>query len=107
MNGGLKVRLTQDEVDSIKAAFVASFLSTDHLWLFGSRADLTKRGGDIDLYVETTIAASELYARRLKLINAICDSIGEQRIDVVLNTINYSLNLPIYAKARREGVQLV
>jgi predicted nucleotidyltransferase len=101
------VRLKQFEIDAIRAAFAALFLSDDKLWLFGSRANLNKRGGDIDLYVETTLDAKDLYDIKFKFINAICDSIGDQRIDVVLNTINNSLNLPIYKKAKSEGVQLV
>ncbi len=101
------IRLKQFEIDAIRAAFAASFSPNDKLWLFGSRANLNKRGGDIDLYVETTLDAKDLYDIKLRFINAICDSIGDQRVDVVLNTINNSLNLPIYQKAKSEGVQLV
>ena len=47
------MRLAVCEIESIKQAFTGSFLPNDHLWLFGSRVDDAKKGGDIDLYVET------------------------------------------------------
>ena len=48
------VRLKEWQIHEIQKAFVASFEKNDHLWLFGSRADLTKKGGDIDLFIETS-----------------------------------------------------
>ena len=47
------MRLNQQEIKTVREVLY----STDpkgHLWLFGSRADDTKKGGDIDLYFETS-----------------------------------------------------
>ena len=49
------IRLTAFEIDSITHIFKQTFFSDDKLWIFGSRVDMTKRGGDIDLYVQTSI----------------------------------------------------
>lgn len=65
------------------------------------------RGGDIDLYIETTMDAGLLNTARLDFVTSICNKIGDQRIDVVLNTTKNSLNLAIYKIAREEGIQLV
>ena len=74
--------------------------------MFGSRANLAKRGGDIDLYIETTLPALQALDKKLKLYGDLCDRIGEQKIDIVINTINQPENLVIYQVARNEGVQL-
>ncbi|MDF3034197.1 MAG: hypothetical protein K0R76_1151 [Alphaproteobacteria bacterium] len=47
------MRLTMTEQDVIRNSFRQCFGGEDHLWLFGSRVNDYKRGGDIDLYVET------------------------------------------------------
>jgi hypothetical protein len=101
------IRLQEFEINAIKAIFSDKFSPGDHLWIFGSRVNLGKRGGDIDLYIETTIDTSLLFKIKLDFIIAICDKIGDQKIDVVINTINNSLNLPIYSHAIQTGVQLV
>ena len=43
------MRLTPQEQESILKSFQATFDQSDHIWLFGSRVDDTKREGDIDL----------------------------------------------------------
>jgi predicted nucleotidyltransferase len=48
-----EVRLPDKDLDQIKVLF-KSFFNKDHLWLFGSRVNLSKKGGDIDLYIETS-----------------------------------------------------
>lgn len=101
------VRLRDFEIEAIQHSFKQSFLPTDQLWIFGSRANPSKRGGDIDLYIETTMDAELLNTTRLDFVTSICDKIGDQRIDVVLNTTKNSLNLAIYKIAREEGIQLV
>ncbi len=46
----MNIRLSCEEIYIIKNCFLKTFSKGDHLWVFGSRADLIKRGGDIDLY---------------------------------------------------------
>ena len=43
------IRLKSSQVSAICSAFKSCFLENDRLWVFGSRADLNKKGGDIDL----------------------------------------------------------
>ena len=47
------MRLTQEQVNIIKRAVTDTFGDTASVWLFGSRVDDYKRGGDIDLLIET------------------------------------------------------
>lgn len=103
----LIVRLSQNELIAIEQSFLEVFLPEDHIWIFGSRADKNKKGGDIDLYIETTIADFEdVRKREDKLVFALWQKIGEQRIDVVVNMLKESKQLPIYTIARDTGVQL-
>lgn len=102
-----RVRLTPDEVDAICAAFRQFFAPDDHLWFFGSRANLNARGGDIDLYVETTLSAEEAVKGERSFVAELYTKIGEQKIDVVLRLLSSDFHLPIYDVARKEGVQLV
>ncbi len=56
------------------------------VYLFGSRADLNARGGDLDLLIVLTATAEEAYQLRRTLIIAIKDELGDQRIDLILST---------------------
>ena len=102
-----KVRLSDYDVAQIIVAFKEHFGPEDHLWLFGSRVDLTKRGGDIDLYVETVESLSSAVNRRTAFVTDLWEKIGEQRIDVVLKVATDTSDLLIYEVAKNEGVQLV
>jgi hypothetical protein len=101
------VRLEPSQVLAICQIFRANFLENDHLWLFGSRANLSKRGGDIDLYIETTIqplrkaldAKNKFYIQLIK-------QLGDQKIDIVINDQQGSNKL-IYDIAKTEGIQLI
>jgi hypothetical protein len=58
MNGkilSMKIRLSPIEIDHIIEAFKKHFPQGDGLWIFGSRVDMQAKGGDIDLYVETSL----------------------------------------------------
>jgi uncharacterized protein len=102
------VRLSAHDLAAIKTVFLEFFQPGDELWLFGSRADLTKRGGDIDLYIETSIEDfSVAYQKESKMVIRICDKIGEQKIDVVVNRIKANKDLWIYQVARKTGVRLI
>jgi predicted nucleotidyltransferase len=72
-----------------------------NVWLFGSRVDDTRRGGDIDLYVETTQVSTLLSALRCKI--ALEESL-DLPVDLVVKEPGKSK--PIYQIARKTGVQL-
>ena len=102
------VRLSDHDVDALIALFKRYFLSNDRLWLFGSRANLSRKGGDIDLYVETyTETIDDAVKRKANFIWDLEQKIGEQKIDVVLNMINFPHHLPIHDVAKSEGVRMV
>lgn len=47
------MRLDEQQTRIIKSVVAREFEPDAGIWLFGSRADDTRRGGDVDLYVET------------------------------------------------------
>ena len=101
-----KVRLVDSDVNHIIESFKQHFEKDDHLWLFGSRVDLERRGGDIDLYVETQLPSVEAATKQTKFVVDLWRRIGEQKIDVVLHVLSESKKLPIYEVAKSKGVQL-
>ena len=52
------------------------------VYLFGSRTDDTKRGGDIDLLVSTSDKKKGVLAR-VRMIAALKRVLGDQKIDVI------------------------
>lgn len=74
------MRLTPEEQDVIRAA-VAAQDPQAQVWLFGSRADDAKRGGDIDLLV-----FSQALGEREKgdIWWELQEKLGEQKIDIVV-----------------------
>lgn len=100
-----KPRLNAQEVEGIKAAFLDCFPPGSELYLFGSRADATKKGGDIDLYVETPLnSADEIVAAKIRFLALLFIKIGEQKVDVV---VKFKTDLPIHHVARQEGIRLI
>jgi len=75
------MRLLEKELRAIKRYFQEFFQEGD-IYLFGSRVDDSKRGGDIDLLVVSNeLSMSDL--RKLKF--DFYDKFGEQKIDIVLD----------------------
>jgi hypothetical protein len=103
-----KIRLSEHDLASLKATFLENFLPGDRLWIFGSRVDLTKKGGDIDLYIETYATnVKDALKMRKNFISMLEEKIGEQKIDVVLNFINYPYPLFIHKVALNEGIRII
>lgn len=103
-----KVRLSDKDLEQIKLLFRRHFGENDHLWLFGSRADMTKRGGDIDLYVETHEADKHIaWDKERYFWVALQKNLDEQKIDIITNILPRKFSLPIYNEAKQTGVMLV
>jgi hypothetical protein len=101
-----KVRLDNQDIENIKTSFLKYFGKDDHLWIFGSRVDLTKRGGDIDLYIEVKdYSTPTVLSSKSDFWIDLQDKLGEQKIDIVIK--NPGQNLSIYDVARQNGVKIV
>ena len=101
------MRLTEHEAAAIRRAVIANFGADAEVKLFGSRADDSKRGGDIDLFIETDIEdRQEIFKRELSLLGALYAAIGEQKIDLVVKPRGDGIDLPIHQVARELGVSL-
>ena len=79
------MRLSPQQAAHIRQATHTSFGADARVWLFGSRVDDAKRGGDIDLLIEAgQLPAVETFMRKVHFIGKLEDSLGERKIDVVI-----------------------
>ena len=102
----MNVRLEPRDLESIVKSFKECFGEHDHLWLFGSRVYLDKRGGDIDLYIEIEdFDSKKVYDQKSQFWSLLQDRLGEQKIDIAVR--DPGQDLLIYKVARSEGIQLV
>lgn len=74
------MRLRAYEIKAIKES-VGKLDEHAKVYLFGSRVDDAKKGGDIDLLIFSQILTQE---HAFKISGRICDKIGEQKIDIVI-----------------------
>ena len=95
------MRLTNAQIASIRKATHQNFGDDALVWLFGSRVDDMRRGGDVDLYVETTNHNTLMSALRCKI--ALEDSL-DLSVDLVVK--EPGKEKPIYKLAKAQGVLL-
>ena len=95
------MRLSQNYITVIKEKFQESFKS-GKIYLFGSRIDDEKRGGDIDLYLVVD-DHTNLFQKKIKFLANIKRVLGEQKIDVIFNENSDRL---IEKEAKKWGIAL-
>jgi len=72
------MRLKQSEITLIKQAFCDIF-TKGSLYLFGSRVDDNKKGGDIDLYI-IPFYTENLTSKKIDFLVKIKKTLGQQKI---------------------------
>lgn len=77
------MRLTPAEQDAIRRTAAAVFGADAVVRLFGSRVDDGKRGGDIDLHIETA-AGQGSFRNEARFLHALEGEIGERKVDLVV-----------------------
>jgi predicted nucleotidyltransferase len=94
------MRLSPNELSAIRTT-LGAVDALGHLYLYGSRADDSRRGGDIDLFLDATQAIDLKTALTLQYrLTAACDT----RVDLLIKTPAQA-EQPIHQIARR-GIRL-
>lgn len=93
------MRLDENEVKAIKGSIV-EFDPSCEIYLFGSRTDINKRGGDIDILIlSQTLTSSD----KIPILCRIFEKIEEQKIDIV---IAKDTSDPFVRLALKTGIKL-
>lgn len=96
------MRLSLFEINAIQRNARNIFGNDVKVYLFGSRVDDSKKGGDIDLYLVPN-NADGLYEKKIKFLSALNRALGEQKIDIV---IAQDRTRPIEQEAMAKGMEL-
>ena len=93
------MRITENEKDVIVGAVRKADASAG-VWLFGSRTDDGKKGGDIDIGI---LSQRIGFMEEIEIRQAICDEIGDQRVDIV---VSRSGNEAFFRHVVAKGIRL-
>lgn len=102
----LHMRLTEFQQKEIARTTAEVFGESASVSLFGSRADDSARGGDIDLFITTDLDAETARRRKLRFLTVLKRRIGDRRIDVVLHSPE-TVEREIHRIASTEGVPIL
>jgi uncharacterized protein len=97
------MRLTKNEITSIHNSAIKYFGENSKVFLFGSRIDDNKKGGDIDLYLETDLKDG-VFNKKVEMLTYLNLRLGEQKIDLVIN--NFQRDKSIFQAAQQDGILL-
>lgn len=101
------MRLSPGQIAAIKVAARRHFGADATVSLFGSRLDDRRRGGDIDLYIETALPGAAVVARaEIDFLADVKRRIGNQKIDVLVDYPARKTRPPIFDVARQSGIRL-
>ncbi len=95
------MRLSVNQQQNILQTLYQNFGATTKVWLFGSRVDDSRRGGDVDLYVETNKGSTLLTKLRCKMA---LEELLDLPVDLIVK--DQTKDDPIYKIAKKAGVQL-
>lgn len=99
------MRLSAQQVKVIKEAVASMIGASARVWLFGSRVDDAKRGGDIDLLIEVDTLVPNRVVQLCRLEALLIRQFGERKLDVLLKDPG-TPEAAIHRIALRTGVQL-
>ena len=95
------MRLNEKYIKVIKKYFFEIF-NHGEIYLFGSRADDSKKGGDIDLYLVVEDKRN-IFRKKIKYLAKTKRELGEQKIDIIFNMDKERL---VEKEARQWGIKL-
>lgn len=101
------MRLTETEIGSIRFLSKEIFGQETIVRLFGSRTNDFIKGGDIDLFLQTSqvFPPRILLLKKAEFLARLEHFIGEQKVDLLIHT-SQNCDLPIVRSALKDGIVL-
>jgi predicted nucleotidyltransferase len=100
------MRLSRFEIESIKTLSIHHFGSGTKVSLFGSRIHNELKGGDIDLLIYVPKGGHSSIRSKINFMSDLILTIGEQKIDVVLDSFEETNNSTFLKTIRKTAIQL-
>ncbi|CAK0747949.1 H394 [Gammaproteobacteria bacterium] len=103
------MRLTRKQIDTLRHTTHEFFGQETRIWLFGSRVDDNRRGGDYDFYLQTNLTdPADIIQRKLDLLARlhVTPEFEDEKIDLIIRPDHVKQELPIYLIAQTEGLEL-
>ncbi|UTC61624.1 nucleotidyltransferase domain-containing protein [Treponema sp. OMZ 787] len=99
------MRLDERSKDIIINAICKNFSEVFKIILFGSRVDNDKKGGDIDLLVETPSDMTSAFSEKINALAEMQTKLGERKIDLI-TSCGVRDKRPVVKNAYRDGIIL-
>lgn len=100
------MRLSDSEKKYIKDIFLKYSDNESAIYLFGSRTNDTKKGGDIDLLITFKEKEQLLRFKRLDYVIDLKNKIGERKIDLTLATLEDLSTDPFLKSTIENAIEL-
>ncbi|GET24204.1 nucleotidyltransferase domain-containing protein [Prolixibacter sp. NT017] len=100
------MRLTQFEIETITQLARKYFGKNARVFLFGSRTDDKKRGGDIDLFVKNDMESLLTLEAKIHFLADLKNRIGDQKIDLVFDNVHTRHKTNFYRSIRQHQIEL-
>ena len=101
MGEALKVRLSANQIKTLKK-LSKEFFNSDDIWIFGSRADITQKGGDIDIYIQSDKKST--LKSKITFLREFEKEFGEQKVDLLVD--NKTIEKENFKIAKKSGKKL-
>ncbi|QFY90653.1 nucleotidyltransferase domain-containing protein [Magnetovirga frankeli] len=99
------MRLTHSQQEAIRSSVNSVIGAESRIWLFGSRVDDHKQGGDIDLLIETDRVLPNRVASLCQLEGKLIMRLGDLKIDILIKDAQ-TPEAPVHRTAKTQGVPL-
>jgi len=100
------MRIRDKDNEVIKELAKKYFGSDTHVYLFGSRVSETQKGGDIDLFITNQDTSRLTLMAKIEFLAELKSIIGDQKIDVVLDTEATRSKENFYHSVKQHAVEL-
>ncbi len=100
------MRLNQFQIATINILARKHFGQDTTVYLFGSRTDNHKKGGDIDLLINHVNEATLTIEAKIRFLTELKTEIGDRKIDVVFDNENTRKKKNFYRSIIRQKVEL-